>query len=164
MALPSEITALTDHLNQELDQTEQKAIEGLNIVRPALSRFPDNAILIQFFAYLNNVVLFVETYKRQSQNTIERISANDVTAAEIQEAGEDLGTILGRVLETKIGIRRIITRFFELAMKQLPDEKELLELLEMARIVEQQARETSELATEIAYKWQRRLETRIAAK
>ena len=49
-------------------------------------------------------------------------------------------------------------------MKQLPDEKELLELLEMAKIVEQQARETSVLTTEIAYKWQRRLETRIAAK
>lgn len=49
-------------------------------------------------------------------------------------------------------------------MKQLPDEKELLELLEMARIAEQKARETSELATKIAYKWQRRLETKLAAK
>lgn len=38
-------------------------------------------------------------------------------------------------------------------MKQLPDEKTLFELFEMARIAEQKARETSELATEIAYKW-----------
>lgn len=89
---------------------EQEAIEGLNIVRPALSRFPDNAILIQFFAYLNSVLLFIETYKRQSQNTITRISANDVTAAEIQEAGEDLGTLLRQVLETKIEVVGIITR------------------------------------------------------
>lgn len=42
-------------------------------------------------------------------------------------------------------------------MKQLPEEKELLELLEMARIAEQKARETSELATAIALKWKQRL-------
>ena len=45
-------------------------------------------------------------------------------------------------------------------MKQLPDEKKLLELLELAKDFEQQAREMSELSTEIAYKWQCRLETR----
>lgn len=49
-------------------------------------------------------------------------------------------------------------------MKQLPEDKELLELLEMARIAEQKARETSELATAIAMKWKRRLENRRAAK
>lgn len=59
-------------------------------------------------------------------------------------------------------LRPALSRFP--AMKQLPDEKELLELLEMARIAEHKARETSELATKIAYKWQRRLETRLAAK
>ena len=49
-------------------------------------------------------------------------------------------------------------------MKQLPEEKELLELLEMARIAEQKARETSELATAIALKWKQRLENRPVAK
>lgn len=49
-------------------------------------------------------------------------------------------------------------------MKQLPDEKTLFELLEMAKITEQKARETCELTTEIAYKWQKRLEGRRAAK
>ena len=47
-------------------------------------------------------------------------------------------------------------------MKQLPEEKELLELLEMARIAEQKVRETSELATAIALKWKQRLEIRGA--
>lgn len=49
-------------------------------------------------------------------------------------------------------------------MKQLPDEQTLLELLEMARTVEQQARETCELTTAIAIKWERRLAGRQAAK
>lgn len=49
-------------------------------------------------------------------------------------------------------------------MKQPPKEKELLELLEMAKIAEQKARETSELATAIALKWKRRLENRQLAK
>lgn len=49
-------------------------------------------------------------------------------------------------------------------MKHLPEDKELLELLEMARSAEQKARETSELATAIAIKWKRRLEDRRTAK
>ncbi|MFB2937471.1 hypothetical protein ACE1B6_19660 [Aerosakkonemataceae cyanobacterium BLCC-F154] len=49
-------------------------------------------------------------------------------------------------------------------MNQLPDEKKLLELLELAKDFEQQAREMSDLSTEIAYKWQRRLESRRATK
>lgn len=105
-----EISALIDRLNQELDQTEQEATEGLNLARAALSRFPNHALLIQFFAYFNSVLLFVETFRRQTQNTVEHISAADVTDVEISEAGEDLGAILGRVLETKIAVGGIINR------------------------------------------------------
>jgi hypothetical protein len=49
-------------------------------------------------------------------------------------------------------------------MKQLPEEKELLELLEMAKIAEHKARETSELATAIALKWKQRFEAKRAAR
>jgi hypothetical protein len=129
MTIPPEISVLIDRLNQELDWAEQEATEGLNLARAALSRFPNNALLIQFFAYFNSVLLFVETYKRPTQNTVKRIMVADVTR-----------------------------------MKQLPDEHTLFELLEMAKIAEQKARETSELATEIAYKWQKRLEGRKVAK
>lgn len=114
LAMPPEITALIDRLNQELDRTEQDATEGLNLVRQVLSFFPDNAILLQFFAYLNTVLLFVETYKRQVQTTVETISPTDVPTKVIQEAGEDLATLLGRALETKIELGRIITRLEEL--------------------------------------------------
>ncbi len=42
-------------------------------------------------------------------------------------------------------------------MKQLPDEKELAELVEMARIHAEKAKAMSELATAIAQKYQKRM-------
>ncbi|MCT7967764.1 hypothetical protein NG799_15585 [Laspinema sp. D1] len=42
-------------------------------------------------------------------------------------------------------------------MKKLPDEKTLLELLEMTKLAEHKARRTNELATDIALKYQNRM-------
>ncbi|MCL1468136.1 hypothetical protein [Argonema galeatum] len=107
MPIPSEIQDLIDRLNRELAETETDATQGLNLVRPILSRFPDNARMIQFFAFFNNALFFVEISRRRIQTTIERLEATDVTAADIQEGGEDLGSLLGQVLETKIAVRDI---------------------------------------------------------
>lgn len=63
---------------------------------------------------MNAAQLFVESSRRQIQITVELISPDDVTPLEIQEAGEDLGSILGRALETKIRIERIISSLEEL--------------------------------------------------
>lgn len=41
-------------------------------------------------------------------------------------------------------------------MKQLPDEKVMLELLEEFKELEQAARSLSEMSTAFAYKWQKR--------
>lgn len=50
-------------------------------------------------------------------------------------------------------------------MKQLPDEKELAELVEMARIHAEKAKAMSEFATAIAQKYQKRMhDIRLAAK
>lgn len=46
MAIPLPLQQLIDQLNFELDESEQATIEGLNLVRGLLSRFPDNALLI----------------------------------------------------------------------------------------------------------------------
>jgi hypothetical protein len=113
MPIPSEIQSLVDRLDQELGQIEREATEGLNLVRPILSNFPDNFILTQFFASLNNFLLFVEISRRRINITVNRISSNDVTSSEILEAGEDLGAELGRILEVKINARRIIDRLQE---------------------------------------------------
>ena len=115
MAIPLELSALIDRLNQEFDRTEQEATEGVNLARAAMSRFPDNVPLIQFFAYLNDVLLFVEISRTQIQTTIETILPTDVPAEVIQEAGEDLATLLGRVVEAKIDARRIVTRLQNLS-------------------------------------------------
>lgn len=107
MPIPSEIQDLIDRLNQELAETETDATQGINLVRPILSQFPDNVRMIQFFAFFNNILLFVEISRRRIQTTIERLEETDVTGADIQEGGEDLGSLLGQVLETKIAVRDV---------------------------------------------------------
>ncbi|MCT7953228.1 hypothetical protein NG798_25860 [Ancylothrix sp. C2] len=102
MAIPSEIIALLERLNQELEQAEQDATEGLSLVRQRLSRFPTNVLLLQIFGALNNIILFVEIYRGRIQSIEARISSENTSTEILQEAGEDLGAILGRVLEVKI--------------------------------------------------------------
>lgn len=109
MPIPPEIGVLIDQLNQELQQIEQEAIRGISQVRPLMSLFPGNAMLIRHFAYFNNVLLFVEISKQQIQNATEAISSSNITEEVIQEIGEDLGELLGRVLEAKVGVEGIIS-------------------------------------------------------
>ncbi|MFB2976427.1 hypothetical protein [Microseira sp. BLCC-F43] len=110
MAIPSEVQALIDRLNQELAQIEREASEASNIVRSLLLRFSDNVTLIGLFATLSNALLFVENSRRRIQTTVESISPENVRSQVIQEAGEDLAELLGRVLETKMLVNTVITR------------------------------------------------------
>lgn len=110
MTIPANLLALINQLNQELVQIEQEATEGVNMARVALSRFPNNDILIQLFASLNNFLLFVDISRRQIEATVEDISSTDVSTQVIQEAGETLATLLGRVIEVKIVVNRAINR------------------------------------------------------
>jgi len=114
MSIPSEIVLLVDGLNQELDRTEEEAREGLNLVRPLLSLFSGNVRVLQFYTFFNNALLFVEISRRRIQAIVERISAADVTAEEIQEAGEDLGMLLGRLIEAKMVGRQLLRTLEEL--------------------------------------------------
>lgn len=70
--------------------------------------------LIQFFSLLNNILLFVEISIRRIQAIIERVSSSDVTLEDIQESGEDLSSLLGQVLESKIEVNSIIEILREL--------------------------------------------------
>lgn len=49
-------------------------------------------------------------------------------------------------------------------MKQLPDEKELIELVEMARIAAEKAKLMYEATDAIATKWERRSEAKLVAR
>lgn len=115
MVIPPALYTLIDQLHQELNQTEQEAIQGLNLVRELLSRFPVNGLLIQFFAYLNTVIVFGENSRRRIQSITEGFSTDEATTEEIQAMGEELGTLLGQVLETTIEVRRIVTRLQNLS-------------------------------------------------
>lgn len=69
-----------------------------------------------------------------------------------------MSTLLGRVLEVKIGVDRTISTFVKFPMSQPEalNEKQLAELgeiFEIAKDTEQKAREMSEMATKIAEKW-----------
>ncbi|MFB2972564.1 hypothetical protein ACE1CD_26695 [Aerosakkonema sp. BLCC-F183] len=111
MPIPSEIRELIDRINQEINETEQEATEGISLVRPILSQFPENVALTQFFAYFSSILFFVEMCRtRRLPTIVEKISDSDVTDLEIKEAGEELGTLLGQVIEAKIGVRRIVER------------------------------------------------------
>ena len=110
MAIPPEISNILLRLNQELTTIEENATRGLSILGAALDIFPNNNILVQFFASLNNILFMAENYKRQIQTIVERISPDHVRTEVVQDAGEELGDLLGRVLEAKIGMERIIDR------------------------------------------------------
>jgi hypothetical protein len=110
MSLPSELIALVERLNQELDRIQFEATEGTRLANAILNRFPDNFMVIQLLAFLNASLFFVETSRRQIQTRTEDISASGVTDEVIQEAGEDLSIELGRVLETKIRVSLIKNR------------------------------------------------------
>ena len=60
MPIPSEIQALIDQLNQELDQIEVEARRGIDVSRLLLVRFHDNGRLTGLFATLNNAIFFVD--------------------------------------------------------------------------------------------------------
>lgn len=74
MSIPSELQALVNRLDRELDSIEKDATEGLNLVRQMLSLFPDNTILTQYFASFSSILLFVETYKRRVEATVNSLS------------------------------------------------------------------------------------------
>jgi len=110
MSIPSEIAALVDQLNQELEQTEREAREGLKLVRQVMYRFPNNVLLIQLFAYFNAALFFVENSRKLLPTTVEQLLAANVPAEVIQESKEYLATLLGETIEAKMRGRNIITR------------------------------------------------------
>ena len=77
------------------------------MLRILVSRFPENIILMQYFAYLNAILFFIKTARKQIEITITTISSDDVPLEIFQDAGEDLGNLLGRVIE-EVRVRRIL--------------------------------------------------------
>lgn len=115
MSITPEIQALVDRLNQELGEIEQEATEGENLLRQLMSLFSNNASLIQFFAYFQTTRFFVVNARRRIRETIDKLSAQQIDAQVISESGEDLATLLGEVIETKIKSRNLLNRLRDLS-------------------------------------------------
>ena len=109
MPIPPEIQELIDRLERELEEIEHEAIEGLNLLQPIMSQFPNNASLIQFFAYFQTGLFFVETARRRIEETIEQLSKSESISLE-RPRGEDLASLLGSAIETKMRGRNILER------------------------------------------------------
>ena len=108
MTIPPEILSIITKIDRELNQIEKGANRGLEIIRGLLSVFSDNLVLIQLLSTLNNSLLFRDNAKRRIQLAVDSISPPHVKSELIQEAGEDLGELLGRVLETKMLVSRAV--------------------------------------------------------
>lgn len=108
MSITPEFATLVNRLNQELDRTEAQATKGLNLARELLSSFPDNVTLVQYFAYLNAAMLFVETSRRHTQRAIGIVRPTNVPPEIVRETGESLGNLLGQVLEAKLRIEEFV--------------------------------------------------------
>lgn len=111
MPIPSEIQSLIDRLNLELETIEREATEGENLVRQLMSLFPNNALLIQFFAYWQTTRFFVVNARRRIDETREQLEESDI----VSELGADLATLLGETIETKIRSRAILDRLRNLS-------------------------------------------------
>lgn len=92
-----------------MNQIEREATEGITLARAILSRFPDNFALIQLFATLNNHLMFVQISRRRIEYHGVILVTGTATEQQIQDAGEDLSELLGRVLDAKIVVNRIKT-------------------------------------------------------
>lgn len=115
MSITPEIQALVEGLNQELGEIEREATEGENLLRQLMSLFSNNASLIQFFAYFQTTRFFVVNARKRIRETIEKISAQEVDPQIVTESGEDLATLLGEVIETKIRSRNLLNRLRDLS-------------------------------------------------
>ena len=56
------------------------------------------------------MLVFVEVYRRRVQTTLEQLDKKNISPEMIQEAGEDLGLILGQVIEAKINVSMLKQR------------------------------------------------------
>ncbi len=110
MSLSSEIVSIVEQLNGELNQTEREAVNGVNLAKKLLSRFLDNAILAQYFAYFNTILFFLKISRIQIEATVKTFAPKDVPVELIQEVEEELQTLLAQVLEVKNNVHITTTR------------------------------------------------------
>jgi hypothetical protein len=109
MTIPPEILGLVQQLTDELNRIEQEANMGLALASQLLQRFPDNARLIGLSANVGNVLFFVSSFRNRIKRIIGGISGANVPIGAMQEAGEELSEMWGRVQECKMILSRSVS-------------------------------------------------------
>lgn len=152
----SKISAIVARLHLKLNQNEQKATDGANLTQQLLSRFLDNALLAQYFAYFNTILFFLKISQIQIGTVDKTFNNKEFPEDAIATATEELTTLEGLVLEIKDNLDLSLN-----CLNSWQDTKEIVQLeeaLEVTKITEQKSRGTCELSTAIAWKYQKQIE------
>ena len=151
----SEISAIVDRINLELNQNEQKSTEGAGLTQQLLSRFIDNALLAQNFAYFNTILFFLKVARVQIDNIKKTFNNKEFPPDAIAVAIEELKTLESLVLEIKDNLDLSLNRLN--SWQDTEAIAELEEVLEITKITEQKTRGNCELSTAIAWKYQKQI-------
>lgn len=110
MSIPSDIRPLVDELYQVLDDTERQATLGLFALRRAMSLFPENEILMQYFSSITNFQFTVAGTRLQAEHIVSNVLMAGVPDEDVQKAADYLAALLHMAPESKVMIDKIVER------------------------------------------------------
>jgi len=110
MSIPSDIRPLVDELYQVLNDTESLATQGLFALRRAMSLFPENEILMQYFSSISNFQFSVAGTRLQAEHIVSNILLAGVPDEDVQKAGDYLAALLNIAPESRMMIEKVIER------------------------------------------------------
>jgi len=110
MSIPSDIRPLVDELYQVLDDTDRQATQGLFALRRAMSLFPENEILMQYFSSLSNFQFCIAGVRVQAEHIVGNILLDGVPDEDVQKAGDYLAALLHIAPESKLMIEKVVER------------------------------------------------------
>ena len=110
MSIPSDIRPLVDELYQVLDDTDRQATQGLFALRRAMSLFPENEILMQYFSSLSNFQFCIAGVRVQAEHIVGNILLDGVPDEDVQKAEDYLAALLHIAPESKLMIEKVVER------------------------------------------------------
>lgn len=110
MSIPSDIRPLIDELYQVLNDTDRQATQALFALRTAMSRFPENKILMQYFSSISNFQFCVVGVRQQAEHIVGNILLDGVPDEDVQKAADYLATLLHLAPESKLTIDKVVER------------------------------------------------------
>ena len=110
MSIPSDIRPLVDELYQVLEDTDRQATQGLFALRRAMSLFPENEILIQYFSSISNFQFCIAGVRLQAEHMVSNVLMAGVPDEDVQKAGDYLAALLHMAPESKVMIEKVVDK------------------------------------------------------